>query len=57
MVRARLASLAEERGKLRGDLAGTGSVLTAGAALLQTTRDLLERPQELFRQTTDPARR
>ena len=41
----------------RVELAAQGPLLEAGAALIRAALDLLDDPQELYRQTTDPVRR
>ena len=56
-VRARLVAIGEERTRVKSELAARGPVLEAGAALITAALDLLDNPQELYRQTTDPVRR
>ena len=56
-VRARLVAIGEERTRVKSELAAQGPVLEAGAALITAALDLLDNPQELYRQTTDPVRR
>ena len=56
-VRARLVAIVEERARVKGELGAQGPRLEAGAALITAALDLLDNPQELYRQTTDPVRR
>jgi len=56
-VRVRLAAIGEERARVKAELAAQGPLLEAGAALVRAALDLLDDPQELYRQTTDPVRR
>jgi hypothetical protein len=56
-VRTRLLAIVEERERVKSGLASQGPLLEAGAALIQAALDLLDGPQELYRQTTDPVRR
>ena len=56
-VRARLVAIGDERARLKAELEAQGPVLEAGAALIRAALDLLDDPQELYRQTTDPVRR
>jgi site-specific DNA recombinase len=56
-VRARLVAIGEERTRVKSELAAQGPLLEAGAALITAALDLLDHPQELYRQTTDPVRR
>jgi site-specific DNA recombinase len=56
-VRARLVAIGEERGRLKSELEAQGALLEAGAALIRAALDLLDDPQELYRQTADPVRR
>jgi site-specific DNA recombinase len=55
-VRTRLAAIAEERERVKSELAKRGQSLEAGAAVIRAALDLLEDPQELYRQTSDPVR-
>jgi site-specific DNA recombinase len=56
-VRDRLMTIAEERERVKSELAEQGPRLEAGAALIEAALDLLDDPQELYRQTSDPVRR
>lgn len=56
-VRARLVAIGEERVRVKAELAEQRPQLEAGAALIRAALDLLDDPQELYRQTTDPVRR
>jgi hypothetical protein len=56
-VRERLALIGEERARLQAELAAQTPELEAGAALIRAALDLLDDPQELYRQTTDAVRR
>ena len=56
-VRARLVAIGEERARVKTELEVQGPLLEAGAALITAALDLLDNPQELYRQTTDPVRR
>lgn len=56
-ARARLAAIAEERTQTQAELAAQGPRLEAGAALVRAALELLDNPQELYLQTTDPVRR
>ena len=56
-VRTRLVAIADERAKVKGELAAQKPLLEAGAALITAALDLLDNPQELYRQTTDSVRR
>jgi site-specific DNA recombinase len=56
-VRTRLSAIAEERERVKRELANQGQSLEAGAAVIRAALDLLEDPQELYRQTTDLVRR
>jgi len=56
-VRARLVAIGEERVRVKAELAEQKPQLEAGAALIRAALDLLDDPQELYRQTTDPVRR
>lgn len=56
-VRDRLAKIAEERARVQAELAQQRPALDAGADLVRAALDLLEDPQELYRQTTDRVRR
>jgi site-specific DNA recombinase len=56
-VRTRLVAIGEERARVKAELTAQGPLLEAGAALITAALDLLDDPQELYRQTTDPVRR
>jgi site-specific DNA recombinase len=56
-VRVRLVAIGEERDRVKSQLAAQGPLLEAGAAVIEAALDLLDDPQELYRQTTDPVRR
>jgi site-specific DNA recombinase len=56
-VRTRLVAIGDERKRVKAELAAQGPLLEAGAALITAALDLLDDPQELYRQTTDPVRR
>jgi site-specific DNA recombinase len=56
-VRARLVAIGEERARVKAELEAQGPLLEAGAALIRAALDLLDNPQDLYRQTTDPVRR
>jgi site-specific DNA recombinase len=56
-VRARLAAIGEERARALAELAEIRPALDAGAAVVRSALDLLEDPQELYRQTSDRIRR
>jgi site-specific DNA recombinase len=56
-VRDRLMAIVEERARVKEELAAQGKLLEAGAAVIEAALDLLDDPQELYRQTTDPVRR
>jgi site-specific DNA recombinase len=56
-VRDRLMAIVEERGRVKSELAAQGPELEAGAAVIEAALDLLDNPQELYRQTSDPVRR
>jgi site-specific DNA recombinase len=56
-VRARLVAIGAERSRVKAELAAQGPLLEAGAALITAALDLLDNPQELYRQTSDPVRR
>jgi site-specific DNA recombinase len=56
-VRSRLVAIGEERTRVKGELEAQGPSLEAGAALITAALDMLDKPQELYRQTTDPVRR
>jgi site-specific DNA recombinase len=56
-VRARLVAIGEERDRVKNQLSVQGPLLEAGAAVIGAALDLLDNPQELYRQTTDPVRR
>jgi len=56
-VRDRLALIGEERARLQAELAAQTPELEVGAALIRAALDLLDDPQELYRQTTDSVRR
>jgi hypothetical protein len=56
-VRMRLQAIDEERKRVRSELDAQGPLLEAGAAQIRAALDLLDSPQELYRQTTDPVRR
>ena len=56
-VRTRLMAIGEERERVKDELAEQGPLLEAGAALIEAALDLLDDPQELYRQTSDPVRR
>jgi hypothetical protein len=56
-VRTRLLAISEQRERVNSELAEQGPLLEAGATLIETALDLLDAPQELYRQTTDPVRR
>ena len=43
--------------RVKDELAAQGPLLEAGAAFITAALDLLDNPQELYRQTTDPVRR
>jgi hypothetical protein len=42
---------------VKSELAAQGPLLEAGAAIIEAALDLLDHPQELFRQTSDTVRR
>jgi hypothetical protein len=50
-------AIGEERARVKAELEAQGPLLEAGAALITAALDLLDNPQELYRQTTDPVRR
>jgi site-specific DNA recombinase len=56
-VHTRLLAIGEERERVKNELAAQGPLLEAGAAVIQGALDLLDDPQELYRQTSDPVRR
>jgi len=56
-VRTRLTRLQDERKDIQSRLATSDERLANGAAVLDTQLDLLEHPQELYRQLTDHGRR
>jgi hypothetical protein len=56
-VRDRLMAIVEERARVKTELAAQGPLLEAGAAVIEAALDLLDDPQELYRQTSDPVRR
>jgi hypothetical protein len=56
-VRDRLMAIVEERARVKDELASQGPLLEAGAAVIEAALDLLDNPQELYRQTSDPVRR
>jgi site-specific DNA recombinase len=56
-VRDRLMAIVEERERVKSELASQGPLLEAGAALITAALDLLDDPQELYRQTSDAVRR
>jgi site-specific DNA recombinase len=56
-VRDRIMAIVEERARVKSELAAQGPLLEAGAAVIEAALDLLDDPQELYRQTTDPVRR
>lgn len=56
-VRARLVAIGEERVRVKAELAEQKPQLEAGAALIRAALDVLDDPQELYRQTNDPVRR
>lgn len=56
-VRARLVAIGEERVRVKAELAEQKPQLEVGAALIRAALDLLDDPQELYRQTNDPVRR
>jgi site-specific DNA recombinase len=56
-VRSRLTAIATERERCRGELVDQGPQLAAGASLLRAALELVDDPQELYRQTTDVVRR
>jgi site-specific DNA recombinase len=56
-VRTRLTRLKAERKEIQGRLANSDDRLGSGATVLEMQLDLLEHPQELYRQLTDHGRR
>src|SRR5206468_3743267 len=56
-VRSRLMTIVEERAKVKNELTNQGPLLEAGAELIRAALELLDDPQELYRQTTDTVRR
>jgi hypothetical protein len=56
-VRVRLGAIAEERVRLRGELALQRPRLEAGAALIQAALDLLDDPEKLYGRVSNPVRR
>jgi site-specific DNA recombinase len=56
-VRSRLEAIADERAKTQAELAAEGPRLETGAATIRTALDLLDDPQELYRQTSNAVRR
>jgi hypothetical protein len=56
-VRDRLVAIVEERERVKSELAAQGPMLEAGAAVIQAALDMLDDPQELYRQASDPVRR
>jgi site-specific DNA recombinase len=56
-VRTRLLAIGEERERVKNELSEQGPLLEAGAGLIEAALDLLDDPQELYRQTSDPVRR
>lgn len=56
-IRRRLHRIQGQRQTLTEQLQDVGTNLDAGAALLEAALDLLEHPQELYRQITDHGRR
>jgi site-specific DNA recombinase len=50
-------AIVEERERVKSELAEHGPLLEAGAAVIEAALDLLNDPQELYRQTSDPVRR
>ena len=53
----RTRPIVEELARVKNELANQGPLLEAGAELIRAALDLLDNPQELYRQTTDPVRR
>jgi hypothetical protein len=56
-VRDRLMAIVEERERVKNELAAQEPLLETGAARVRTALDLLDDPQEVYRQTIDPVRR
>jgi site-specific DNA recombinase len=56
-VRRRLKAIADERARVRGELEAERPQLEASAALIRVALELLDDPQKLYRDTTDPVRR
>jgi hypothetical protein len=56
-VRSRLVAIGDERARVKSELAAQGPLLGTGAAVITAALDLLDNPQELYRQTTDAVRR
>jgi site-specific DNA recombinase len=56
-IRTRLSAIAAERGRLQGQLDETAPKLAVGAANLRAAVDLLDEPQELYRQASNGVRR
>jgi len=56
-VRGRLAQIAEERARVQAELAETKPSFDSGVTIVRSALDLLDNPQELYRQTTDRVRR
>ncbi len=56
-VRTRLEAIEEERVRVRAELDAQRPRLEAGAEIVRAALDLLDDPQELYRQTTDAVRR
>jgi hypothetical protein len=56
-VRTRLVAIDEGRARVKAELEAQGPLLEVGAELIRAALDLLDKPQVLYRQTTDPVRR
>jgi hypothetical protein len=56
-VRARIAEITQERDRVQEELSELGPRLASGADLIDAALDLLDDPQALYRQTTNPVRR
>lgn len=56
-VRSRLTAISQERMQVQTELAAERPQIQVGGALIRAALDLLEDPQELYRQATDPVRR
>lgn len=56
-MRSRLLAIGDERARVKSELAAQWPLFGTGAAVITAALDLLDNPQELYRQTTDAVRR